>query len=230
MNLIQLMLDWSEVWALLIPLIVLLIHKPRGNKLGFVSLYVIIALVLNFIAVFTIEFYYLIPEWVFTGNGLYYNLHSFTMVICFTGYFIGIRKYKYSLLLKSLLLIYLVFVFINFSFLESPVHRLSTRHFTAGSIVLLVICLFYFFRAIVEESQANWLKHPSFLICTAVCLYQSITFFIFLFIYPMFDLSYNQNMDFADLMMKTYQLIFVIFCILLAWALFRSKKLQLIKI
>lgn len=226
MNLIKLILDWSEVWALLIPLIVLLIHKPRGDKLGWVSLYVIIALVLNFIAVFTIEFYYLIPEWVFTGNGLYYNLHSLTMVICFGGYFISIRKYKYSIILKLLLLVYLIFVLINFLFLESPVNRLSTRHFTIGSIVLLVVCLFYFFRSIVEESQTNWLKHPSFIICSAICLYQSITFFIFLFIYPMFDLSYNKNMEFADLMMKTYQVIFVIFCIFLAWALFRSKKIK----
>lgn len=226
MNFLKYIRDWSEVWALLIPLIILLVYKPRGNKLGWINFYVVIAFVLNFISICTIEFYYLIPDWMFKGNGLFYNLHSLAMVICFGGYFISIRKYKYSMILKLLLLVYLVFVLINFLFLESPLNKLSTRHFTIGSIMLLVICLFYFFRAIVEESQTNWLKHPSFLICTAVCLYQSITFFIFLFIYPMFDLSYNQNMDFADLMMKTYQLIFVIFCILLAWALFRSKKIK----
>jgi hypothetical protein len=86
------------------------------------------------------------------------------------------------------------------------------------------MCLFYFFNSILEESQNNWLKHPSFIICVAVFLYQAITFFIFLFIYPMYDNTYNKDLSFAFLMMRIYQIIFVVFCVLLGVALYRSSK------
>jgi uncharacterized membrane protein YesL len=106
---------------------------------------------------------------------------------------------------------------------ESP-FVLSTRHFTAGSVLLIILCLSYFLHLIAEDSEIHWLKEPSFLICTAICLYEAITFFIFLFIYPMFDANYNQNLDFALLMMRIYQGTFVLFCLLLALALFSSYK------
>jgi hypothetical protein len=224
MRLLQFFRDWSEVWALLIPLILLLVCKPKGNHLRWVIWYVVSAFIFNFLAVFTVEYYDLFISFWKWGNGLFYNLHSFVMVIFFSGYIINLRKYKYTLLLKSLVLIYLAYVLINFSFFESAVLKLSTSHFTAGSIVLLILCLFYFLRSIMEESQNNWLKHPSFIICTAVCLYQAITFFIFLFIYPMFDKTYNQDQSFAFLMMRIYQVIFVVFCVLLAFAFYKSKK------
>jgi hypothetical protein len=226
MKILQFLRDWSEVWALLIPLIIILIYQPKGNNLRWIVLYVISAFILNLLAIFYIEFFNLVPDWLKAkGNNIFYNLHSFVMVIFFSSYIIAVKKFRYSIFLKALLLIYLVLVLINFGYWESP-YRLSTRHFTAGSIVLLFMCLVYFFRSILEESQTNWLKHPSFIICAAVCLYQAITFFIFLFIYPMYDDAYNKDLSFAFLMMRIYQAIFVVFCILLAIALYRSKKQQ----
>lgn len=229
-RLLQFFRDWSEVWALLIPLIILLVYKPKGHHLKWVIWYVLTAFFINFLAVFTNEYYELLHSFWKWGNGVFYNLHSFLMVLFFSRYIISIRKYKYTDLLKTLFLIYLIYVLINFIFFESPFVKLSTSHFTAGSIVLLIFCLYYFFHSIMEESQNNWLKHPSFIICTAICLYQAITFFIFLFIYPMFDKTYNQDQAFAFLMMRVYQVIFVIFCILLAFAFYKSKKTQLVNI
>ncbi len=226
MEILQFLRDWSEVWALLIPLIVILIYKPKGHKLRWVILYVVIAFILNFLAIFTVEYYYLVPSWMKSKcNNIFYNLHSFIMVIFFSCYIISVRKYKYTVLLKILVVIYLAFVLINFTFWESPV-VLSTSHYTAGSVVLLILCLFYFFSSILEESQTNWLKHPSFIICAAVCLYQAITFFIFLFIYPMNNKAFNKDISFALLMMRIYQVVFVVYCYLLALALYRSKKQQ----
>jgi len=190
------------------------------------SLYGITAFILNFLATFIIECYKFVPTWVYRkGNNIFYNLHSFIMTVFLSWYIISIRKYKYIIYLKALLIIYIAFVLLNFTLWESPM-ILSTRHFTAGSIVLLIMCLFYFIHSILEESQTNWLKHPSFIICSAICLYEAITFFIYLFFYPMFNEAYNKDLSFALLMMRIYQAIFIVFCILLAIGLYRSKKQQ----
>ena len=225
MEILQFFRDWSEVWALLIPLIIILVYKPKGNNLRWLILYVVTAFILNVFAVIIVEYDYLLPIWMNYGNNIFYNLHSFIMVISFSVYIINVRKYKYKHLLKTLLVLYLAFVLLNFAFWESPL-LLSTHHFTGGSVVLLLICLLYFLTAIQEESPTIWLKHPSFIICAAVSLYQAITFFIFLFIYPMNNSAYNSDVSFALLMMRIYQAIFVVFCILLALALYRSRKIR----
>ena len=222
MKILQFLGEWSEVWALLIPLIIILVYKPKGINLKWLVLYVVIAFILNFLAIFFLQYYSLAPSWLNVGNNIFYNLHSFVMVICFSGYIISVRLYVYPFLLKSLVVIYLAFVLVNFYFWESPL-ILSTRHFTAGSVVLLIMCLFYFFRSILDESQTNWLKHPSFIICAGVCLYEAITIFIFLFIYPLYNKTYNQNLSFAFLMMRIYQIIFVVFCISLALGLYQYR-------
>jgi len=226
LKLFQFLRDWSEVWALLIPLIIILIYKPLGRKVRPLVFYVIIAFLLNFLAVFVIEYYYLAPLWLNEkGNNLYYNLHSFIMVVFFSWYILTIRPNKYVLLLKAFLAIYILFVLINFAFFE-PTYLLSSRHFTAGSIVLLLMCLSYFFHSMQDDSQINWIKHPSFIICTGVCLYQAVTFFVFLFIYPLYDDAYNKNLSFAMLMMRVYQVVFVLFCILIAIGLYHYRYKQ----
>lgn len=222
-EIIQFLRDWSEVWALLIPLIVILIYKPRGQNVRWLKLYVITAFILNFLAIFMMHYHYLMPpSFLEQGNNIFYNLHSFIMVISFGCFITSVRKYKYTIVLKALLVIYLAFVLINFTLGESP-FILSTRHFAAGSIVLLIMCLYYFFHCIIEESQTNWLKEPSFIIFVGLCLYEAITFFIFLFIYPLFNKTYNQDLSFAFLMMDIYQISFVIFCIFLAVGLYKYR-------
>lgn len=224
MNLFQFLRDWSEVWALLIPLTIIVIYKPVTGNVRFLVFYVIAAFIFNFLAILMVEYYYLVPDALMSnGNNIFYNLHSFVMVVFFSWYIINIKLHQYVVLLKVLLVVYLVFVAINFIFWKNPA-MLSTSHFTAGSIVLLLMCFFYFFSSMQDESHTNWLRHPSFIICVGICLYQAITFFIFLFIYPMYDHDYNQNLSFAMFMMRLYQVIFVVFCIMLAMGLYQYRS------
>jgi len=224
MNIFEFLRDWSEVWPLLIPLIIFLIWRPTGKSIGALVWYVFLAFVVNFWAIFILEYYNLLPEWTYRkGNNLFYNLHSFIMVIFFGWYLVTVRSYKYKIFLKALLGFYVILVIANFAFFE-PFHRLSTRHFTVGSIILLLLCLFYFFSSIMEESKNNWVNHPSFIIVSAIFLYQAVTFFIFLFIYPLYDKSYNIDLSFAYLMMRVYQVIFIVFCIMLGIGLIKYHK------
>jgi len=226
MRFLNFLKDWSEVWALLIPLLVILIFRPKGKLTSWLIAYVIIAALMNTISVFMVEDYSVLPSFLILdeGNNIYYNIHSFVMVICFSSYIISVRTYIYPKILKAVVIGYILFVIINFTFFESP-FILSTLHFTVGSIVLLIMCLFYFFRSIVEDDSAvNWLRHPSFIICSGLCLYEVITFVIFLFIYPLFNNP--KTASFAQIMMQVYQYIFVVFCILLAIGVYQHSRLD----
>jgi hypothetical protein len=228
MKLLQLILDWSEVWGLLIPLIVIIIRKPREKHVRKLIWYVILGFLLNLTATCMIEYYYMVPSWMYiddqVNNNLLYNLHSFTRVLLLGLYIISLRQYRFTTVLKTILAAYVVFVLINFIFLESPFY-LSTRLFAAESIVLLIMCLSYYFRSIQDESHTNWLAHSSFLVCTGVSIYEAITFFIFLFFYPLHNRdSAFANSEFAIVTMRIYTIMFVLLCILLALGIYKSKK------
>lgn len=218
MNLFQYIRDWSEVWALLIPLAIILIYKPRGSHSGIIITYIIIALILNLTITISAQFNQAMPGWL-KNNNILYNIHSFVRVILFTLYIVNVRLNKLRPVFYGLLLGYLVFVFVNFAFIDTP-FLLNTRHFSIESIVLLIMCLSYFFYSIQDESETNWIKHPSFLVCSAIIIYEGITFFIFLFFYPL----HTKDFEFAVATMTIYAITFVIFCILLAAALYKSRR------
>jgi len=224
-KILMFLFDWSEVWAPLLPLIILIVFKPAGRNIRWLYYYVPFAFINNFIAIFVLEYAYLVPSSIRVGNNLFYNLHSFLMVILFTLYISGELSKNKAKLLKLLLVVYSIFVLINFSFFESPI-LLSTRHFTIGSVILISVCFLYFFRTIMDDSEKNWLNQPSFIICSGLCLYEAITFFIFLFIYPLFDRHVNSDIAFAIKMMYVYEGIFVVFCVTLAVGLYRYRQLK----
>ena len=227
MNIQELIIIWSEVWAFLIPLAIIVLFSPRGKNVSLLIAYVITGFVLNFCAIFTLVYPNLVPAFLKYNNNIFYNVHSFVMVILLGLFVIKVRPIKYIVALKGLIAFYVTFVGINFVFFQSPM-MYSTIHFTIGSILLLILCSFYFINSIQEDSKIDSLKHPSFIIASGISLYHGITFFIFLFLGPMFNEKYNNDPQFARLMMKITQLSFVIFCILIAIGLyqyrFRVKK------
>lgn len=214
-------INWSEVWALLIPLTVILLCRPTGLGTKPVILYLYIAIILNAMATVMVEFYFFMPSWL-KNNNILYNIHSFARVLLFSWYIMSIREYRFPRILKMLLVAYLIFVVIDFVFLESPLY-LSSRLFVAESIVLLIFCLSFFLRSMQDDSTINWLKHPAFLMCAGIGLYEVISFFIFLFFYPLFE----KNPAFGDLTMSIQNIMYVVLCIVLALALYKSRKQRL---
>jgi hypothetical protein len=219
MDFLKLIWEWSEGWAMLIPLLAIFIFRPKGRHVWLLITYVIIAFAVNFFAQLVLQCYYLFPDNFSNSNNIYYNIHVVVRVLILGWYIISVRPYKYHVLLNALLILFIAFTLINFTFFESPL-LLSIRLFAAGNITLIICCVSYFLRSILEDSTVNWLKHPSFIVCTAVCLYEAVTFFIFLFIYP---LSYTDP-EFGLVTLRIYQVILVLFGILLAIALYRYRK------
>ncbi len=211
----------SEVWALLIPLTIVIIFRHGLTGMRPIVIYVLIALVFN-LAATIISIYHKQLPFYFQNNNILYNLHSFARVFLFSWYILSLKLIRSSWIPKIILPAYIIFLSINFIFFETPL-ELSTPLFSAESIVLLVLCLYFFIKSIQDESKINWLRHPSFLICTGISLYETLSFFIFLFFYPLFE----KNPEFGMLTMKIFAISYIILCILLALALRRNHKQQL---
>lgn len=208
----------SEVLALLIPLFIIILHKPSGTGVGLLKWYVIIAFIVNLAATIMYLFHSSMPDFL-RNNNILYNVHSVSRVIFFSLYILEVRQYRFKTPMKILLGTYVAFCIYNFTVLESPFF-LSSNLFSAESIVLLIMCLAYFFQSIQDEEETNWLRHPSFMVCSGIIFYEAITFFIFLFFYPV----YHNDLAFSLATMRIYAITFVILCILLGMALYRSRK------
>jgi hypothetical protein len=217
-NFINSIINWSEVWSLFVPLFIIFRFRPKGPGVKPLIIYVLVALIINFIATIMVEYYFSMPSWL-KNNNILYNLHSSIRVIFFSWYFMTIKPYGFPRILKMLLVSYLVFAAVNFVFFQSPFF-ISNYHFTAESIMLLLLCLSFFFRSMQDESTMNWLKHPAFLVCTGISLYEATSFFIFLFFYPLV----KKDLEFADLTMSIHNVMYIILCIILAIALYRYRK------
>lgn len=110
-------LDWSEVWALLIPLGVLLFRRNQPEAMKPVIIYLFLALFVNtVIDVMYILMKYL-PAWLRSNNPLY-NIHSIIRFACFSLYFIRLPNASFRKWKKMLALILVVLIIINFTFFE----------------------------------------------------------------------------------------------------------------
>jgi len=218
MKIIEAIRDWSEVWALLIPLTIILISRSKIKGMSPVVLYVCLALVLNTISTTLYVFYESLPSFL-QNNNILYNIHSFLRVTLLGLYIYQIRKHRYIDAYKALLIVYLFFVLINFIFFET-IFLFSTRLFSAESVVLLILCLSFFVRSMQDDSDTNWLKHPAFLICAGISFYEAVNFFIFLLFYPLA----NKDASFIKNLWTVHNITFVILCSMIALALYSGYK------
>src|SRR4051794_1527700 len=84
---IKLILNWSEVWALLIPLTILFIKPKQPLPLKPIIIYIGLALLLNLEADLIGIYWKLFPDW-FNSNTVLYNIHSIVRYSCFAYFFL----------------------------------------------------------------------------------------------------------------------------------------------
>ena len=215
--------DWSEVWGLLIPLAVILAWRFKFRGMKPIVLYVVVALVLNSFSTVSYVFHEYMRGFL-KNNNIFYNLHSIARVVFFGWFIYSVTSRKNNLLYQILFGAYTVFVLLNFILIESPLF-FSTWIFAAESIILLLVCILFFQRMMQDDSMTTLTKQPSFLVTTGVMLYETITFFIFLFILPMAE----TNPKFGLLCLKLYKLTFVVLCILLALSLYKVREKTMLR-
>ena len=214
-------LDWSEVWAPLIPLTILLIRKNQPSYLKPVKYYVIFALVINTIGniIWDYKEVWNFPQWLQSNNFLY-NFHSIVRLLLFTWFFILLKQPFLETIKKVVPVLFMVFVIVNFTFFEDFFYywSFSGRLLSLATGILLLYCLQYYFFILTEENSPDS-RPASFWVVTGLSIYVVINFPIFLF-YMAF---LKQFEGFAINIWDVTNISYILFFLLIAKAFYGPK-------
>src|SRR5687768_1899726 len=111
-------LNWSEVWALLIPLVILLLRRRQPVTLKPIIIYIWLAFLLNLVIDIITAINTYRHNFDLSNNPLY-NLHSVVRFSCFSFYFIQLQPSSFTRLKKILAILYVVFLITNFLLFEN---------------------------------------------------------------------------------------------------------------
>lgn len=204
-------LNWSEVWALLIPLSVLMNHKQQPKYLKPVVIYLWIALLLNISGDIIADFKSYFPSWL-QRNVVLYNVHSLVRFTCFSLFFILLQQPYYKLIKKVLPFIFILFLSVNFSMGDdffNP-HHLSGNLLAAEAYILLTYCMIYYLSQLKEEKVLTGGK--DFWVVVGLSIYVVTNFFVFLFYVPMM----TENETLASNMWNVHNVVYIFLCVMIA--------------
>ncbi len=209
-------LDWSEIWALMIPLGVLLVCRQQPAGLKPIIVYLLLAFFIN-IAIDIIMAINLYDKESDLSNNPLYNLHSIIRFVCFSIFFIKLPHHSFTRFKKLLAASSLVFFLINFSFFENffNYNSLSGNLLATEAYLLLVYCMLYYLSELKDDSK-NLFNSPDFWVVTGLSIYVVTNFFVFLFYLPMI----NIDVDLAVNIWNVHNIAFIIFCLFLTKAFY----------
>ena len=213
-------LDWSEVWALIIPLIVLFFNRQQPTTLKPIIIYLWLAFILNLSIdiIVLINVYY--HKFVMSNNFLY-NMHSVVRFVCFGLYFMQLPQASFTNFKKVLAAVSITFIVINFSLLENffNYNSFSGNLLATEAYILLVYCMLYYLAELKDDSK-NLFASPDFWVVTGLSIYVVINFFVFLFYLPMIDV----DEDLAVNIWNVHNIAFIIFCLFITKGLYGSHR------
>jgi hypothetical protein len=215
-------LDWSEVWALMIPLSVLVFRRRQPASLKPVILYLWLGLMINIIidVIMAINIY---SPGETLSNNPFYNIHSVARFACFSFYFLQLQQNSFARLKKWLALATLGFLVLNFIFFENffDPDSLSGNMLVAEAYLLLVYCMLYYLSELNNDDDTLF-NSPHFWVVTGLGIYVVVNFFVFLFYKPML----NVNIALAVNIWNVHNIAFIIFCLFITRAFYGSFRYQ----
>lgn len=218
----RLIFDWSEVWALVIPLGMLLYFRHQPPYLKPVVVYLWVALFLNTTIDVIGDYKTHFPSWMQSNNPLY-NLHSIVRFVCFAAFFLALKQPHFTRIKKVLPLVSLAFIAANFIFVENFLYpnNLSGNLLTVEAYLLLIYCLLYYLSQLREDVDVL-ANGAAFWVTTGLCIYVVINFFVFLFYVPMI----KQDWRLANSMWDVHNVAYILFCLSIAKAFYVSSRLE----
>ncbi len=219
---LKLIFDWSEVWALLIPLFQLWLKRKQPAYLKPVIFYLFAALFLNLSADIIAEWKRYFPGWLQSNNPLY-NIHSVIRFACFSYFFVLLRQPYFKIIKKILPVVFILFLLIDFGlivdfgfseqfFYES---HISGNLFSAEAFFLLAYCMLFYLSKLKIEIEAL-ARGKDFWVVIGLSIYVVVNFFVFLFYVPMI----TQNQSLANNMWDVHNVAYIILCIFISKAFY----------
>lgn len=210
-------LDWAEVWPLLIPLPFIIKNKSLPKYLKPIKAYVLIALIINLGT--TVIWKYKEP-WGFKegdflwSNNFLYNIHSVIRLLLFSYFFILLGQRFMHRVKKALPFFFLLLAAVNFIFFENFFDRwmFSNRLLAMEAAILLFYCLQYYIYLTIEDRSTALVKQPGFWIVTGLSFFVAASFFIFLF----YSYLTAEDLKFAVDIWDVHNIAYVLLCICIA--------------
>lgn len=214
---LQFILDWSEVWALTLPLFFCR-RQPVSYKPIVIYLYT--GLVINILIDLIWKCRTLLPT-SFNSNNYLYNLHSIIRFFAFSIFFIRLNQLFLVLLKKTILIAFTIFLLLNFTFYENFFNyfQFSSRLLSVEAFCLLFYCLQYYLFKIREDIELE-IFTADFWIVTGLGIYVAINFFIFL-LYNELTIRLQR---FAIDLWNVHNISFIVFSFFLAKGLYESRR------
>lgn len=210
MHLLFTVLNWGEIWGVIIPIIIWLKKKPSYIFIKPIITYFFIALALT--AIGNISYF------VDFNNNFLYNTISIIRLFLFVWFFYLINIPSNKKIYFILLCIFICLVISNFIFLDSFTN-FSSKIFTLEGIVLLSYCVFYFLKKLkADDSKTNF--DAVLYIVTALAIYEAICFPIFLF----FDILIKKAKGYAIYIWDVHNIVYIVFCLFIARAFYGSSR------
>jgi hypothetical protein len=227
--------DWSEVWALLIPLTVLLIFNPNGDWVTPIKWYLLTAFLLNLCVDFI--WYVNKEEWFgvseakknWWNNNIFYNLHSFARLFFFSWFFsiqgVGLKKIArmVPVVFLSAVIIFFTIKKDGFNYndpAEESIFYISSYLLATEAGLLLFYCLWYTNKIMREDKPAFSSSNPPFWVVGGLTIFTSVNFFVFLF----YDFMNVFDDEFLVSIWDLHNSLFIILCICIAIGLYNERR------
>jgi hypothetical protein len=216
MNWLEYIIDWSEVWILLLPIIAIYRNPGQPVYLKPVLVYLIIALLCNLTCDLMVLFAKSLPPSLRT-NTIIYNIHSLTRFICFTWFFFTLPFKHYKYLQMLLTAIFLLIFIVYFTWYDSFFNKsyISSDMMTGESFFLLCFCMLYYL-SLLKEEDSLFAQQKHFWVVTGLGIFAVINFFIFLFYKPLL----SENVGLALQIWNLHNFAFILFIIFITKAFY----------
>jgi hypothetical protein len=223
MKVLKEILHWSEVWALFIPLVLILFRRNHPPYLKPIIFYVCVALILNISQDVIMKQKQLGIRLSLDNNTFIYHIHSIVRLFLFSWFFFQQQTY-FRRVNKVLPILFIVISLVNFIWFEKFYGGpLSSRLLSFEAAILLFYCLQYYF-FLLKEEQTSYQKLPSFWIVTGLSIYVVVNFPIFLF----YKTLTSSDAIFAIDIWDVHNISFIIFCIFLGKGIYEGTRERLV--
>ncbi|MEO6220557.1 MAG: hypothetical protein ABIO81_09025 [Ginsengibacter sp.] len=215
---LRLIFDWSEVWALLIPIFQLLLKPKQPGYLRPVIFYLWAALLLNLLVDVLGEYNKFHRGTDSISNNPLYNMHSLIRFACFSYFFILLRQAFFNKMKIIIPLLFILFLLLNFGFFNENFFlrdHISGNLFSAEAFLLLVYCMLFYLSKLRDEVEI-FRSGKDFWIVTGLSIYVVSNFFVFLFYVPMI----TENSQLANNMWDVHNVAYIILCIFISKAFY----------
>ncbi|WP_124558759.1 hypothetical protein [Pedobacter sp. KBW01] len=219
LKIFQFVLDWSEVWALFIPITILMLKKQPA-KLTLVVSYMWAALIINLAIDLVWKFRILLPS-AYNSNNFLYNLHSVVRFYLFSAFFIHLHQPFLVTVKKIVPIGFTLFIIINFTFFENffDYWKFSSRLLSIEAALLLFYVLqYYLFK--IKDSIGTKITNNVFWIVTGLGVFVALNFFIFL----LYNELTTRFQSFAISLWSVHNISYIIFNLFLARGFYESGK------